>query len=121
VQPASGRTARPRLMTHASARIRQSSCHSRLLSAAGLPRRPTTHTVESLSTGSPHITSQAGLEAQVTSPVLARVTTWPLSTYLPKAAKPTTGQRVLIHLPAKSRPTGPASRATRGPRPCASD
>jgi hypothetical protein len=96
VPPAIGRTAGPRLMTHASARIRQSSSHSRLLSAAGLPRRPTTHTMESLSSGSPHVTSQAGREAQVTLPLLARSTRWPVSTYLPTAAKPTTGPKVLV-------------------------
>jgi hypothetical protein len=116
VQPPLGRTARPRLMTHASARIHQSSCHSRLLSAAGLPRRPTTHTMESLSSGSPHLTSQAGLVAQVTSPWPARATAWPVSTYLPTqgAAKPThraTGPGSS----AGSRPTGPASP----PRPAA--
>jgi hypothetical protein len=84
-----GRTARPRLMTHASARIRQSSCHSRLLSAAGLPRRPTTPAMESLSSGSPHVT---------------------------KAAKPTTGPKVLVHLPAAGSP-GQLRRPGAGPRP----
>ena len=34
----------------------------------GLPRRTTTHTMESLASGSPQVTSQAGLEVQVTSP-----------------------------------------------------
>ena len=97
-------------MTHASARIRQSSCHSRLRSAAGLPRPPTTHTMASLSSGSPHVTSQAGREAQVTSPVLARATTRPVPTYLPKAAKPTTGPKVPVSLPA-------AGHAGPGPDP----
>jgi hypothetical protein len=64
-------------MTHASARMRPSWCRSRLLSAAGLPRRPTTQTMESLSSGSPHVTSQAGLEAQVTSSLLATAATCP--------------------------------------------
>src|SRR5215467_3320933 len=91
-------------MTHASARRRQSSCHSRLPSAAGLPRRPTTHTMASLSSGSPHVTSQAGLEAQVTSSVLATATTWPVPAYLPRAAKPTTGPKVLVHLAAAGPP-----------------
>src|SRR5215469_13175373 len=101
-------------MTHASARIRQSSCHSRLLAAAGLPRRPTTHTMGSLSSGSPHVTSQAGLEAQVTSALLARATTWPVSTYLPNAAEPTTGPKVLVHL-AAVRPPGQPRRPRAGP------
>ncbi len=61
MQPALGRTARPRLRTDASARTRQSSCHGRR-PATGLPRRPTTHTVGLLSSGSPRVTSLAGLE-----------------------------------------------------------
>src|SRR5215468_6996537 len=61
-----------------------------------------------------HLTSQAGLEAQVTSPVLATATTWPVPAYLPRAAKPTTGPKVLIHLPA---PGGAAECRFRVPGP----
>src|SRR5690348_6574036 len=68
------------------------------------PGRPATHTTEPLSSGSPHIASQAGLEAQVTSPVLATAATWPVSSYLPTAAKPTTGPQVLVHLPEAGPP-----------------
>src|SRR5215471_18007657 len=101
-------------MTHASARIRQSSCHSRLLSAAGLPRHPTTHTMAWLSSGSPHVTSQAGLEAQVTSPVLATATTWPVPAYLPQGGQAHTGPKVLVHLPAVGSP-GQLRRPSVGP------
>src|SRR5215467_1569789 len=53
-----------------------------------------------------HLTSppRRGLEGQVTSPLLARATTRPVLTYLPKTAKPTTGPRVLVHLPALGPP-----------------
>jgi hypothetical protein len=58
----------------------------------------------SLSSGSPHVTSQARREAQVTSVLLARATTWPVAACLPKAAKRTTGPKVLVYRPAAGPP-----------------
>src|SRR5215469_11010453 len=65
-----------------------------------------------------HLTSPpGGARSAGNLPVLATATTWPVSTYLPRAAQLTTGPKVLVHLPAAGAPgqlrrpgVGPALR-----------